>query len=1301
MASLAGYNPNASLLPAGGGTIQAMSGGGGMDVPSGYNASASLLPSSGGEIAPFRGGFFTSSLMGGQGENTNNIGTSATTPANAVPVATNAAATPVATNAAATPVATNAVATPVATNAAATPVSGATPVATNAAATPVATNAVATPVATNAAATPVATTVSAATPVTTNAAATPVATNAATTVATTSNDTDKPKSLILFNETLLLENPKKLSANVKNKGNFSGDHLKALELLGVDGPEVSPTEKLEILQALYGPGCNTDAPMSMLENCEPIRRIIQTLALNLLGKIQPVVGKPSEKNQFSISTVDKDGNTKEDKLKVTWKGNDDGSVVICLTFEKDQRDLISRTIGKNVEESLTKPDEPSGPLPDTLPSGKSDTPSVPTPSGAPSLTIDKDKFIEKMSEISKSSTYEEKGCGRPITLISNIVKNGKIPSKEEINTVTDLFIKDITSDDKSLQNEWNKYIELMAKNGKKYTKSDIMFKICCGATFFEILSELKTNRKDGTTPITLAKNVKVSPLSDDIIKGLDDLINSLKRDRDSNTPSIIGAVPGAANAPAAPNANTPVAPGASGTNNTTVTPGAPGTNNTTVTPVAPGASGTNNTTVTPGVPGTNNTTVTPGVPGAPGTNNTTVTPVAPGTNNPTVTPVAPGASGTNTTVTPVAPGASGTNTTVTPVVTVTNNTRNTLSGEEETKDGEEESKEVEEENITPIKTEYDTLTMNGIERIGAISCYCNSAIQLLFSIKEIRDTILNYNCNDIDIKQELSKSYDNIMNKALNGKPRNTKRSAIDYISSHRKYILCALKHVFSDLNKDTTTFTELENSGIVSASKIPNNNTINYLINWFIVYTNLYTPSKTEIPMSQQSASDFIDFILNIFDTSKDTTLIELYNLFKFSAIFSSNTSGTEKPYTSIIATPLENNKELNKIIDDMDSTILTTDKLKYILVVLNRGDNTANIPIVPNITIKGIPCRLHSSILHVGSATSGHYTFERFNDIKVLDNQPNSLSVVDSVFYDDTSVEYYKEGGNTKYPISTHGTLIVYKIVDKLPTSAVSKPVANVPKPNIIEPVVSSSANNLTPANLANMSNAIHKALENSTSTVSANNKLKRRNEAFKKLNKNLQNRPRDGLLAKIRTNYNTRQLARPINNINIGSTPQQIRRGGPVTPPGIPSTTGIDTTRTNKAIQDIIDVHNLPAKASTANVPKPSSTLPPTVPSQSPRNKLNMFTKKLNSLKKNMSNQGYNIQQISKNIAPLKSSRTKGQKLNPNSVKATIKRLTEKYKPYNKKGILKGGTKKTFKKSVAFKSHKKTTHKKRRST
>jgi hypothetical protein len=59
--ALPGYNPTASLLPQGGGTIHAMSGGGlggGVGIPPTptYNASQSLIQEASGHIAPFRGG---------------------------------------------------------------------------------------------------------------------------------------------------------------------------------------------------------------------------------------------------------------------------------------------------------------------------------------------------------------------------------------------------------------------------------------------------------------------------------------------------------------------------------------------------------------------------------------------------------------------------------------------------------------------------------------------------------------------------------------------------------------------------------------------------------------------------------------------------------------------------------------------------------------------------------------------------------------------------------------------------------------------------------------------------------------------------------------------------------------------------------------------------------------------------------------------------------------------------------------------------------------------------------------------
>ena len=63
MSAPVGYNPSATLLPAAGGTIHAMSGGGALDN---YNPSASLVPLATAPIAPFRGGRRVRAVKGGQ-----------------------------------------------------------------------------------------------------------------------------------------------------------------------------------------------------------------------------------------------------------------------------------------------------------------------------------------------------------------------------------------------------------------------------------------------------------------------------------------------------------------------------------------------------------------------------------------------------------------------------------------------------------------------------------------------------------------------------------------------------------------------------------------------------------------------------------------------------------------------------------------------------------------------------------------------------------------------------------------------------------------------------------------------------------------------------------------------------------------------------------------------------------------------------------------------------------------------------------------------------------------------------------
>ena len=92
--------------------------------------------------------------------------------------------------------------------------------------------------------------------------------------------------------------------------------MKVLELLGLDGAGVTNVEKREIIQAIYDKKCDTDKSLTMMVNCEPIRRIVQTLALNLLETMKP--------------------ETNDQRKAVA--GIKDGTITPVITYEKDETD---------------------------------------------------------------------------------------------------------------------------------------------------------------------------------------------------------------------------------------------------------------------------------------------------------------------------------------------------------------------------------------------------------------------------------------------------------------------------------------------------------------------------------------------------------------------------------------------------------------------------------------------------------------------------------------------------------------------------------------------------------------------------------------------------------------------------------------------------------------------------------------------------------------------------------------------------------------------------------------------------
>jgi hypothetical protein len=130
--------------------------------------------------------------------------------------------------------------------------------------------------------------------------------------------------------------------------------VEALKLFGLDGDRVSQKEKRDVIIALFDGKCNTDKPLIFLQNCEPIRRIVQSLALNLLSHLKNAEGP-------GLNGVDKEP-------KVTFQQMEDGSMKVCIHFDKSQLSLLSSFVPKKALNKKNKkakkpagPGEPAGP----------------------------------------------------------------------------------------------------------------------------------------------------------------------------------------------------------------------------------------------------------------------------------------------------------------------------------------------------------------------------------------------------------------------------------------------------------------------------------------------------------------------------------------------------------------------------------------------------------------------------------------------------------------------------------------------------------------------------------------------------------------------------------------------------------------------------------------------------------------------------------------------------------------------------------------------------------------------------
>jgi exonuclease III len=249
----AGYQ-SSSMIPAAGGTIHAMRGGGGGVPPPGYN-STPLIPQTSThiKISPFEGG-------GQQGGDETTFDDE---------MAKTLAVAAVVSSPEVTPASTDAVTT----------------------STPASTDTVTT-AATNTAATTAATTAAVVTAVT------------AVTAAATSNSPAALKEINLNGRRLTIGAPGTWDATMNVP---STPEYEALQWFGVHKTKRNDLKK-EILQALYNGICDTNKPLIMALECEPLRRIIQSLAEIQMGnlmapaRIMSVKAASTDMNEAKLMT---------------------------------------------------------------------------------------------------------------------------------------------------------------------------------------------------------------------------------------------------------------------------------------------------------------------------------------------------------------------------------------------------------------------------------------------------------------------------------------------------------------------------------------------------------------------------------------------------------------------------------------------------------------------------------------------------------------------------------------------------------------------------------------------------------------------------------------------------------------------------------------------------------------------------------------------------------------------------------------------------------------------------------------
>ena len=160
----------------------------------------------------------------------------------------------------------------------------------------------------------------------------------ATSLSNSLSNIDDSKSILVIDEYIKISDPNKITQ-------LNSNHIKALKKLGLEKAE--PKLQKEILIALYTETCTTYNSISSFKQCEPIRKIVQTLALKMLSTLRAKsVHNATELWNEAKKDVEEYDNKKKELNK---------KVVTLQEEEVDARhiyDILNTSEKKNEEERL-------------------------------------------------------------------------------------------------------------------------------------------------------------------------------------------------------------------------------------------------------------------------------------------------------------------------------------------------------------------------------------------------------------------------------------------------------------------------------------------------------------------------------------------------------------------------------------------------------------------------------------------------------------------------------------------------------------------------------------------------------------------------------------------------------------------------------------------------------------------------------------------------------------------------------------------------------------------------------------